>query len=166
MLTVRVRPEILRRIDADVARQHELKMLRPTVVALFQDVRGHILLTQSAYGPWGFPQGGIEKGEGVVAALMRELREEVGFDETDIREVARYLLGESLMIPKARDGFTDGKMYHYFHVLAVGTPLVRMQESEVIAYEWFEREEAQEALLTRVSSEEKRRQMLTVLRLL
>ena len=33
---------------------------------------------------WQFPQGGIDKGEDVKTALMRELREEIGTDEIEI----------------------------------------------------------------------------------
>lgn len=37
---------------------------------------------------WQFPQGGIDAGEGVVAALFRELEEEVGTAEAEI--IAEY----------------------------------------------------------------------------
>lgn len=52
---------------------------RPAVAAILQDRAGRILICERAdsAGAWQFPQGGIETGETPVAALTREVLEEI-----------------------------------------------------------------------------------------
>lgn len=61
-----------------------MKTVLVSAVALF-DVDGRVLLTQrpegkSMAGLWEFPGGKIEAGELPVAALAREMREELGIE--------------------------------------------------------------------------------------
>ncbi len=58
-------------------------VLLVTAVALI-DTDGRVLVQQRAHGPleglWEFPGGKMESGETPAAALIRELREELGID--------------------------------------------------------------------------------------
>jgi len=65
-------------------------------VGVLIDERGRFLLTSRPAGKvyagwWEFPGGKLERGESVVAALARELHEELGIDVVDARpwEVTR-----------------------------------------------------------------------------
>ena len=49
------------------------------VVALIEDEQGRVLLVRHSYGKgWGLPGGGVDRGEPVEDAVLRELREEIG----------------------------------------------------------------------------------------
>jgi 8-oxo-dGTP diphosphatase len=64
------------------------------VAAAFQDAQGRILLAQRPAGKamaglWEFPGGKLEQGETPEAALVRELREELGLEvaERDLEAI-------------------------------------------------------------------------------
>lgn len=75
---------------------------RPCVgIALFNK-DGHVFVGErlDTPGAWQMPQGGIDHGEGVINAVYRELREEIGTDKASIikigEEKLRYDLPEDL----------------------------------------------------------------------
>ncbi|MFC3533375.1 NUDIX hydrolase [Vogesella facilis] len=55
-------------------------MFRMSCHAVITDERGQVLQLQASYGDgrWGLPGGGVEPGETIHQALLRECREELG----------------------------------------------------------------------------------------
>jgi 8-oxo-dGTP pyrophosphatase MutT (NUDIX family) len=95
------------------------------------------LLLQNA-GRWGFPKGGVEKGESEMQTVMREVKEETGL--TDLRLVPGFR--------KVIEYFyrRDGKNIHKQVVYLLG---VTDQEKVKISFEhqgfgWFPYQEALE----------------------
>lgn len=67
-------------------------------------------------GAWQFPQGGVGKGEGMIAALLREVEEEVGLLPEDY-DVIEYREGYAYTYPckmkRSKKRF-DGQIQTYF----------------------------------------------------
>lgn len=53
---------------------------RPNVAAILQRADGKIFVAERVdyRGSWQFPQGGVDAGEDLIAALYREVEEEIG----------------------------------------------------------------------------------------
>ncbi|MFT4548572.1 MAG: putative (di)nucleoside polyphosphate hydrolase [Verrucomicrobiales bacterium] len=65
---------------------------RPNVAGILQRPEdGRILVAERCdiAGAWQFPQGGVDKGEGIEEALYRELEEEIGLKPSDYQVVDR-----------------------------------------------------------------------------
>ncbi|GJL84732.1 MAG: RNA pyrophosphohydrolase [Micavibrio sp.] len=63
---------------------------RPCVgIALFNK-NGHVFVGEriDTPGAWQMPQGGIDEGEDIKVAVMRELKEEIGTDKVEIIKIA------------------------------------------------------------------------------
>jgi putative (di)nucleoside polyphosphate hydrolase len=91
-------------------------LYRPAVAAILQDRSGRILICEraDASGAWQFPQGGIEAGETPVAALMREVLEEISLPRTaysisSVRGPYRYRFPAGMTKKGVR-----GQAHHYF----------------------------------------------------
>ncbi len=132
---------------------------RCAVIAVFQDENGNVLLCEraDADGVWQLPQGGVDQGESSVAALRREMREEIGTDQFDILRVGegetRYVyplpghyFGQSLKwylvrlrpgiapaVTHGSDGFQDFRWVGPDAVLAAATPWKRAAYAEGLA---------------------------------
>ena len=157
---------ILAQLERDVRRHHKRRKYRPVAVAIARDAEGRILLIRSTKGekPWGFPQGGVEKKEGIINGLRREL-----YEETRVRlsEVLELCLVDQLEIPgRRRDGFKLGKRYYYFHVACKGFPRVIPQPEEVCDHQWLFPQQAIRVIANpRNTYPEKRESMLRALRI-
>ncbi|MCX6100123.1 MAG: NUDIX domain-containing protein [Candidatus Bipolaricaulota bacterium] len=60
---------------------------RAAGAVLFREEAGrrlYLLLRHEQGGHWGFAKGRIEKGEGVLEAAMREIREETGISDIEL----------------------------------------------------------------------------------
>jgi putative (di)nucleoside polyphosphate hydrolase len=95
---------------------------RAAVAAILQDRWGRILICERSDTPgaWQFPQGGIESGEEPVAALAREVLEEILLPRTSyiiaaVRGPYRYRFPAGL----TKEGFR-GQAHHYFLLLLRG----------------------------------------------
>jgi len=67
-------------------------LVRPRVraAACIVDYEGRFLLVRHTYGDrdkWGIPGGHVERGEDLVAAARREIREEVGLNLGELQHV-------------------------------------------------------------------------------
>jgi 8-oxo-dGTP diphosphatase len=67
----------------------------PVVCAILRDARDRILLAQRPAhkhlgGKWEFPGGKVEPGESPEAALLREIREELGCELAELRPLVRF----------------------------------------------------------------------------
>lgn len=83
----------IRRIALSVLRAYWW-LVRPRTVgvrAVVVDAQGRVLLVRHSYGPfWYLPGGGVEKGEGPISGLARELREEVGIENPSINGLVGF----------------------------------------------------------------------------
>lgn len=95
-------------------------------VAVIDD--GKILLTQREdFETWILPSGGVEEGESIAQAAIRETKEETGLDVELIRLVGVYSRLSNMSPVHA--------------VLFVARPVggeIQCQEGETIAVDWFE----------------------------
>lgn len=79
-------------------------------ITLFNN-HGHVFLGQrlDTMGAWQMPQGGIDDGESVEEAALRELKEEVGTDKADIvkihHEKLRYEFPANFKNPYLKDKY-------------------------------------------------------------
>lgn len=89
---------------------------RPNVAGILQNAEGQILICErlTPVGAWQFPQGGVDKGETVEGALLREMEEELciqprHYEVKEKRGPYRYLFGDD----RKKRGF-HGQEQTYF----------------------------------------------------
>ncbi len=113
-------------------------MIRPGVSAIILTAEGLLLQRRADNGLWGLPGGGVEPGESVTEALVREVREETGLEVTPLRLIGVYSApahGQVVTYP-------DGNVIHYvsssFECRVVGGVLTCSHESLELG--WFDPE--------------------------
>lgn len=84
----------------------------------------YIVLPSNNFGPWTLPKGGVDPGETVEQAAVREVREESG--------VSARILGYLGMFP---DSISDN---HYFLMVRVGPVGAHDDETETVARTGFD----------------------------
>ena len=130
---------MLKLIKEKVYKGAEMKTYRKNTAAIILNAENEILLFQRADLPqvWGFPQGGIEKGESAEQAIVRELEEEIGTHAFDIvgkyPEYLRYDFPEGMTFP---DWNYDGQEQQYFLIRLHPEALinVKTEHPEFISY--------------------------------
>jgi putative (di)nucleoside polyphosphate hydrolase len=120
---------------------------RPNVAALIVDADGKLLVCERSNvpGAWQFPQGGVDEGESPSAALVREVREEVGLPKSAYRIVGfrdgyRYLYPEDVRRRKLRKhGFHGQEQTYFLCRLEPGAPPINVDQKprEFGDYRWI-----------------------------
>jgi ADP-ribose pyrophosphatase YjhB (NUDIX family) len=84
-------------------------VIRPGVAAVIVTADGVLLQRRDDNGKWGLPGGGVEPGESVRVAIIREVREETGLDVEPVRLVGVYSDPAHHQIVT----YPDGNVIHY-----------------------------------------------------
>lgn len=125
--------------DIAVIRQ---KGFRPEAVGCFVHEKKILMVYKKKHDLWQLPQGGIEKGELVGAAFLREMTEELGDALVKSISSAPQVVGEDRVeFPPATR--KDGKGKHYYFVMATVSSLaLDIAASEFDDARWLSIEEA------------------------
>ncbi len=109
--------------------------------AIFDASRARILLTQRAdNAQWCLPSGGMEPGESIAEACVREVWEEIGLTVRITRLIGVY------SSPHRVTEYADGNRFQFVSLLFEAEPLsldVDLGE-ECLAWGWFTPDEANE----------------------
>src|SRR5262245_36376580 len=120
-------------------------VIRPGVSAVILTPEGVLLQRRSDNGLWGLPGGGVEPGESVTQAIVREVREETGLEVAPTRLVGVYSAPELGQIVTYPDGNTIHYVSASFECTVVGGALAPGVESLEVA--WFEPDALPETLM-------------------
>lgn len=120
---------------------------RANVGIVLQDERGQVLVFERSNQPgsWQFPQGGIEPREDRRAAALRELREETGLTEQDVRiegELGRWLAYEIPIELRSRKTGLGQVQWWFVARLTDGRALASLPAGEFTDREWINWDEA------------------------
>ena len=109
-------------------------VIRPGVAAVILTSAGVLLQRRDDNGKWGLPGGGVEPGESVRTALVREVREETGLEVEPLRLIGVYSDPANHQIVT----YPDGNVIHYvssvFECAIRGGELVCGVESLELGY--------------------------------
>ncbi len=83
--------------------------IRPGVAAVIFDGERVLLQRRDDNGRWGLPGGGVEPGESVRDAIVREVREETGLEVEPLRLIGVY----SDPVNHQIVAYPDGNVIHY-----------------------------------------------------
>ena len=100
-------------------------------------------------GAWQFPQGGVDAGESLEQALLREVQEEIGLVPSDYEVVSqrggyRYLYPEEVRVKKLQKHGNHGQEQTYFLCnLTNSAAVINVDQKprEFRAFRWIEPEE-------------------------
>jgi ADP-ribose pyrophosphatase YjhB (NUDIX family) len=83
----------------------------PSVVAIVQDDRGRVLMIEKTdNGLWALPGGGHEIGESIADTVVREVKEETGYDVEVVSITGTYTNPNHVM------AYSDGEVRQQFSI--------------------------------------------------
>lgn len=104
---------------------------RVVVKGLVRDQSGKLLFVQERSDSWDLPGGGLEHGENIVEALIREFQEELGVDITINSDRPR-------IIPTWNTKFDDPVLIIAYEVTLLTAPCVTDEVSNVSYFDIHE----------------------------
>lgn len=113
----------------------------PSIVAIVKDDRGRVLMIHKTDNDkWALPGGGHEPGESISDTVVREVKEETGYD------VEVETISGTYTNPNHRMSYDDGEVRQQFSIafrarLVGGAPRTSNESSEV---EWFTPEQIEQ----------------------
>ena len=136
-----VTPALLARLDREAAEDRIEGTHRPTVVLVIRDKKsGQFLIVMGrkdrvggARNP-GLVKGGIDPGEHIIDAALREAKEEIHASKFEITIVA-YCGSYSVYSVKKKENF-GRKRYFVFYVKYDGPRTLIIDDDEIIDYAW------------------------------
>lgn len=132
---------ILSPVMTGTANQNEKLAAGGIVVDFSSEGEQRVLIVhRPQYDDWSFPKGGVDAGESLEEAALREVREETGIVCRINREIAttRYLY-------RTRKGNLRPKTVHYF-LMEQTDGYIQVDGEEVDIAEWVSLDEAIERL--------------------
>ena len=132
-------PTALPFAEASVRYRHDVSA---GVIVFHRDEQGCrflLVLSRLTKRPlWEFPKGGVDEGESLQQAAMRELHEETGLDASDVRLVPEFQRREEYRFTTGdgKERLLIRKEVTYFLAEARRTD-VRIAEAEASEYAWL-----------------------------
>jgi 8-oxo-dGTP pyrophosphatase MutT (NUDIX family) len=113
-------------------------VIRPGVSAIILTPAGVLLQRRNDNRLWGLPGGGVEPGESVTEAVVREVREETGLEVAPLRLIGVYSAPDLGQIVTYPDGNVIHSVSASFECVITGGALACGEESLALA--WFDPE--------------------------
>jgi 8-oxo-dGTP pyrophosphatase MutT (NUDIX family) len=111
------------------------------VVHRIADAAPLFLLIRDSYGNWGFPKGHVESGERAEDAALREVREETGLEQLELRgaidSIDWYFRFRGRLIHKA---------CHFFLMETTQSETAPQSAEGITACQWLAYDAAREAI--------------------